>query len=186
MSFNSKLGRQQMTTDLRVVACIGCGADVPAIDGPTHRYMESSPGCWQLYGEVLAREYSDLAFWASHRLTVDTYAVQHPGRPSLQTIQSVAVHLISLCLLLEQKATPEYAIRAMRAAAAVSERFKWLPPPSSMGGMTVVNVHGARDAESHAKRVRAWAEAAWSAWSQHHQTVRSWIPEGAGHCPTTR
>lgn len=164
---------------MRMVACVGCGGVVPAIDGPTHRYMESSPGCWQFYGEVLAREYSDPTFWASHRLTVDTYAVQHPGRPSAQSIQSVAVHLISLSLLLEQKAAPEYAIRAIRAAAAVSERFRWLPPPSSMGSMTVVNVRVACDAESHAARVRAWAEAAWSAWSQHHQTIRSWIPEDA-------
>ncbi len=168
-----------MKTDLPSAVCIGCGAVVPAMDGPTHRYMESSPGCWQLYGEILAREYSDQAFWASHRLTVDTYAVQHPGRPSPQTIQSVAVHLISLFLVLEQEATPEHALRAIRAAAAVSERFEWLQPPSSMGGVTVANVHGAHSAVSHAKRVRAWAEAAWSAWSPHHQAIRAWIPEGA-------
>jgi Family of unknown function (DUF5946) len=67
-------------------ACIGCG--VPAIDGPTHRYMESSPGCWHAYGEVLAQEYSDEAFRAAHRLTSDTCAVQHPGRPSPQSIRS--------------------------------------------------------------------------------------------------
>jgi hypothetical protein len=69
---------------------------VPDVEGPVHRYLESSPGCWRLYGEVLAREYSDLAFWAAHRLTVDSYAVQHPGRSSPQTIQSVCVHLLSL------------------------------------------------------------------------------------------
>ena len=57
-----------------VVACIGCGGLVRAIDGPTHRYMESSPGCWPLYGEVLAREYGDSAFWASHRLTYNLAA----------------------------------------------------------------------------------------------------------------
>ncbi len=168
-----------MKASISKVICIGCGAAVPAIDGPTHRYMESSPGCWQLYGEVLAREYSDRTFWASHRLTVDTYAVQHPGRPSPQSIQSVAVHLISLLLVLEQEATPEHALRAIRAAATVSERFTWLPPPSSMGSVTVANVHGARNALDHAKHVRAWAEAAWASWSHHHQTIRSWVPEGA-------
>jgi hypothetical protein len=166
-----------MKTDILEVVCSGCGAVVPAIEGPTHRYMESSPGCWQLYGDVLAREYSQRAFWASHRLTVNTYAVQHPGRPSRQSIQSVAVHLISLCLLLEKTATPGYALRAIRAATAASERFTWLPPPSSTGGVTVVDVHGARDAEDHADRVRTWANAAWSAWSPHHQTIRSWILE---------
>ena len=74
---------------------------VPNQSGPTHRYMESLPGCWAIYGEVLAREYSDLAYAAVHRLTVDAYAVQHPGQPSPQSIQSVGVHLLRLCLILE-------------------------------------------------------------------------------------
>ena len=81
-------------------ACPGCGALFEERAGPTHRYMESSPACWAAYGEVLAREYSDQAFYAVHRMSVDTYAVQHPGQPSPQTIQSVAVHLIRLCLQL--------------------------------------------------------------------------------------
>jgi len=149
------------------------------VEGPTHRYMESSPGCWQLYGEVLAREYSDRAFWISHRLTVDAYAVQHPGQPSPQSIQSVAVHLISLHLLLDRKVAPGYAIRAIRAAVTVSGRFTWLPPPASMGAVTVVDVHAARDAPDHADRVRAWAAAAWLAWSPYHATIRSWTPQNA-------
>lgn len=62
-----------------LIKCIGCGALVPQVDGPTHRYMGSSPGCWHVYGEVLSREYSDRSFGALHRLTVDSYAVQHPG-----------------------------------------------------------------------------------------------------------
>ena len=73
--------------------------------------MESSPSCWAAYGEVLAREYNDPAFMAAHRLTVDAYAVQHPGRPSPQSIQSVALHLISLCLVLEQELYHRAAIR---------------------------------------------------------------------------
>jgi hypothetical protein len=139
--------------------------------------MDSSPGCWHLYGEILSREYSDRTWWASHRLTVDAYAVQHPGRPSPQSIQSVVVHLISLCLLLERGVTPDYAVRAIRKATEVSAQFEWLPPPSSMGATTVVNVHGARNAHDHAERVFAWATAAWSAWSQHHPAIRSWIPK---------
>lgn len=83
-----------------VERCPGCGVELPAFAGPVHRYMESSPSCWVAYGEVLARECSDPALMAAHRLTVDAYAVQHPGRPSPQSIQSVALHLISLCVVL--------------------------------------------------------------------------------------
>ena len=32
--------------------------------------MESSPACWAAYGEVLAREYSDPAYFQVHRLSV--------------------------------------------------------------------------------------------------------------------
>lgn len=51
--------------------CFSCGAMVEDIDGPVHRYMASSPGCWAAYGIVLAREYSDVMFARNHRLTVD-------------------------------------------------------------------------------------------------------------------
>ena len=96
-----------------LIKCIGCGALVPQGDGPTHRYMDSSPGCWHVYGEVLSREYGDQAFRVAHRLTVDSYAVQHPGRPTPQSIQSVCIHLISLCLVVERGLTAAYATRVM-------------------------------------------------------------------------
>jgi hypothetical protein len=61
------------------IPCIGCHALFPDVDGPVHRYMESSPGCWASYGEVLVREYTEPSYFGVHRLTVDAYAVQHPG-----------------------------------------------------------------------------------------------------------
>lgn len=158
------------------IRCIGCGGLVPRMDGPTHRYLESSPGCWQVYGEVLAREYSDPAFGALHRLTVDSYAVQHPGRPSAQAIQSVCLHLISLCLVLERGLAVGYATRVMGAAAGAKERFFWLDPPTSLGAVTVSDVAAVATPPEHEERVRAWAEAAWSAWAAHHSTVRGWAP----------
>src|SRR5436190_1879442 len=41
------------------VPCIGCGVLTPDADGPTHPYLGASPGCWAVYGEVLAREYGE-------------------------------------------------------------------------------------------------------------------------------
>ena len=73
------------------------------VDGPTHRYIGASAGCWALYGEVLAREYGDYALYVPvHRLTVDAYAAQHPGEASRRAVQSVAVHLIRLHFRLER------------------------------------------------------------------------------------
>jgi hypothetical protein len=159
------------------IGCIGCGGLVPDIQGPTHRYMESSPGCWQVYGELLAREYSDPAFFAVHRLTTDTYAVQHPGRPSPQSIQSVCGHLMSLCVVLDQGRDMGYARRILGAVAQRKDRFRWLTPPRSLGKVTVVDVAGSATAAEHGRMVRRWAEAAWSAWAEQHGTIRGWISD---------
>jgi hypothetical protein len=166
------------------VACVGCGAVFEDVEGPTHRYIESSPGCWAVYGEVLAREYGDVFYGSLHRLSVDAYAVQHPGRPSPQSRQSVALHLMSLCLVLERGLEPARATAFLQTAAEPKGRFGWLEPPASRGAVTAKNVHGAGDAAEHRKLVRAWADSAWSSWSPHHATIRAWLlapdPRGGG------
>jgi hypothetical protein len=159
---------------LATTRCFGCGATVPLVEGPVHPYLESSPGCWQVYGHVLAREYSDAEYQALHRLTVDSYAVQHPGRPSAQTIQSVGAHLVSLYLVVERGLAAAYATRAIGEATRTKGRFFWLTPPKSCGAVTVVDVAAATTPRAHERSVRAWAEAAWGAWSEHHAIVRGW------------
>ena len=143
-------------------ACAGCGAMVPRSDGPTHEYIGASPGCWAIFGEVSARGS------AVDQLRVDAYAAQHPGVPSRRSIQSVAVHLISLCLQLEHGATPARAREAIIAALAMAYRFVWLDPPSFEGALTILDVAAGAD-------VRAWAESVWRAWAPHHDTVRAWL-----------
>ena len=140
-------------------ACAGCGVQLPPFDGPVHRYMVSSPSCWQVFGQVLTREYGDAAFMASHRLTVDAYAVQHPGDPSPQSIQSVAVHLISLYAMLELQFSFAAATQLMRQSAD-RRRFDWLEPPPQRGERTVASVLTARTPGQHARAVRRWAQSA--------------------------
>lgn len=163
-----------MNETARLTACTGCGARVPDIEGPTHRYIESSPGCWAIYGEVLAREYSDYRYGRLHQLTVDTYAVQHPGTPSPQSIQSVAVHLISLYLVFEEGRHCWETAQAMQRATSHKGRFQWLDPPAPRGKLTVLDVRAVETPEEHARRVEEWARDVWNSWSAHHQTVRAW------------
>ena len=159
-----------------ITSCPGCGLALPVVDGPVHRYMIASPACWALYGEVLAREYSDPAVSEVHRLSVDAYAVQHPGSTDRQSIQSVAVHLIRLCLFLEYGLTAEDANAAMLDAGKRKHLFTWLQPPAAPGEITVADVAQATTAEAHKLMVRSWAECVWAAWSVHHDTVRAWLP----------
>ncbi len=154
--------------------CIGCQAEFAQIDGPTHEHMLSSPGCWAAYGEVLAREYSDNRLARIHRLTVDTYAVQHPGVNVPAARRSVAVHLSRLYLLLEAGWAMERANNAMFAITEFKDRCDSLNRPPMTGTLSVLEVLQAASNQEHEKRVRAWAESVWKAWAVHHATVRKW------------
>jgi len=161
-------------TAIKTVACPGCGAVVPDVDVPGHKYIGSAPGCWQIFGEVLAREYSDFRYARVHGLTVDAYAVQHPGEPSPHAIMSVAVHLQRLHWVLELGYDNQRATRAMQRAAERKLEYTWLTPPASLGSITVLDVQAAPGPEEHVDAVRAWADDVWKAWQIHHPTVRGW------------
>lgn len=160
------------------VTCQGCRAAVPDVEEMQHRpYIGSAPGCWLLYSEVLAREYGDLRYTPAHQLTVDAYAVQHPGLPERRTAQSIAIHLVGLCLSLERGRGPMELPRLRQRLAPPRRIFPWLPPPGSLGGVTVADVHATQTPEAHRETVGRWARSAWEAWSPHHSTVRAWADE---------
>lgn len=164
------LDKREMRQELE--PCYGCGALVPRREGKAHDYIGASPGCWAVYGEVLEREYGDYeSYFDIHRLTVDAYAAQHPGEPSRRSVQSVAVHLIRLHLMLERELPPERANAAMQLVSSKND-FAWLEPPESPGWLTVLHVREARDPAEHEARVREWAESVWEAWRGHHETIR--------------
>lgn len=161
--------------DTKLIPCSGCGALVADVDGPMHKYIGASPGCWAIFGEVLAKEYTDFARYAPiHRLTVDVYAAQHPGAPSRQSIQSVAVHLVGLCVVLERGLDFAQATDAIRQTLKRRAEFVWLDPPAPSDWLTILDVAGAQDLAGHESVVRRWAESVWEAWSPHHATVRRW------------
>ena len=151
---------------------------MPDVDGPVHRYIGASPGCWAAFGELSEKQLGDYRYGRSHQPAVDAYCVQHPGEPSPQAIRSVAVHLISLHVQLERGARPEelYALRqrVVDLAKRGSKRLFWLEPPTSTGKVTVLDVLGAQDPAGHEELVLRWAREAWEAWSPHHETIRRW------------
>ena len=163
-----------------LVPCVGCAGLFADVGGPVHPYLESSPGCAAACGELFACHYQDMAFYGDvYRLANDAYAVQHPGGDSRQAIQSVGIHLVRLCLVLEYGLPPERANDAALAAAKRKHEFFWLERPGGMGAITVANFHGVTGGE-HKALLREWARSAWEAWSMHHETVRGWIPAGWG------
>ena len=152
-------------------ACFSCGGsfdDTP--DGPVHAYMHSSPGCWVSYGQLLEHEYSEPALFAScHRLTVDAYALQHPGSPGdLRAVQPVWLPATSLWLIFRDEADHEFATNALKALTGrTPTRLPVAPPRFSMTHADIVE----RPLLEHSRCVAEWARAALREWSELHGEI---------------
>ncbi len=86
----------------------------------------------------------------------------------------MGVHLARLCLFLERELTAEKANAAMLRVGKTKASMFRLTRPQSLGSVTVVDVLATQGTEQHTRVVRQWANSAWEAWSEHHETVRLW------------
>jgi hypothetical protein len=157
--------------------CPGCGARFEPIEEIAgHPYIGASSACWATYGELLAREFGDVAYGRVHRHSVDVYSVQHPGSDGRRERQSVALHLIALAHWLEGGIEVPELNRVTQRLASARREWPWLEPPDAYG-MTVVDILKATSGPEHVTLVRDWAEATWEAWAAHHGLVRGWAAE---------
>ncbi len=154
-------------------ACLGCGSRLPPSDGPIHAYMTSSPACWAAFNTVIAREFASPDLMPIHRLTVDAWAVQHPGDGSRRAIQSVGLHLARLWVQLDRGLAGEAANAAMLAFAARKADLPELPSRSHYA-VTVADVVESEAPAAHRAAVQRWAEAVWADWSDQHDFIRRW------------
>ena len=160
-----------------MIQCYGCGALVTAKEGQPHEYIGATQGCWDLYCRILEKEYGEYNYpQFTHRLTVDTYAIQHPGLRTRKAIQSVNVHLVSLYLIFERGFNGQEATKKMGEILSKEPKFEWLEPPMPNGKNTVIDVLTSTNLEEHEKKVKEWAEDVWKCWySKHGQAVEKLI-----------
>ena len=160
----------------QLTSCPGCGLDLPSTEGPTHAYMLSSPACWALFGEILAREYEDPACWPAHQNTVDAYAVQHPGGADRRAVQSVHLHLVSLYLRLELGWSDAAAKTAKQTLAKdLKSAFETLAPPEAPWPRTVHDLHQIETAAGHRQMAEEWARSAWRGWRACHEKIAAMV-----------
>jgi hypothetical protein len=138
--------------------------------------MPASVGCWAAFGQVQADELMRFGYPPAHRLVVDAYAAQHPGDGrDRRARQSVFVHLVGLCAILERGADRDSATEAIRRALAGRPDFPVLKRSKGPGQLTVVSMQGAVDLEDYTSRARSWATSVWESWADCHQQIRDWI-----------
>jgi hypothetical protein len=154
--------------------CPGCGASAPAGPGLTHEYVASSAGCWRTFGEIQADEALRFGYPPAHGLVVDAYMAQHPGDgTNRRDRQSVFVHLVGLCAVLERHLPPARVIDVFRRVLRGRDDFPLLERASSPGAPTVLHLVGARDLADYEGRARAWASAVWETWADQRPVIRS-------------
>lgn len=155
--------------------CVWCGLKTKIIDGPVHPYLESSAGCWAKYGELLAREYENYEYMQVHSLTVDAYALQHPGRESRQTIQSVNIHLASLYSYFVLGYPLGQLANIKSKFSEQKKLYEWLDPPKTLTRINVSDVLEANNASQHRKKVLNWSEYVFGEWEDYHSKIASYF-----------
>ena len=163
--------------------CPGCGLTAPGAAGPAPVEHVASAACWEAYGQLLSRSYTDATYRAVHQLVVDAYAAQHAGGTSRREVQAVALCLMTLCLVIEHGVDPGEGPALHKRMVAHRPGFTWLAPPPQHDLMTVADVLAARDADEHRRLVTEWARQVWLAWSAHHATIRAWNDHALGRSP---
>ncbi len=165
------------------VACPQCGAIVPDMDGPVHVYVPSAPGCWAAFGALRADELLRFPESVSINLVVDAYMAQHPGDGTdRRDRQSVFVHLVSLCAVVERGSSPSRSPDVLRAALARHRDFPVLRRARGPGEVTVLSVTGATSVDDHDAGARRWASAVRVSWHEDHGAIRAALdaPESFG------
>ena len=120
----------------------------------------------------------------TNALLIDAYAAQHPGSPSPQAIQSVAVHLLALYGIFDQGVAPEHALwirrrplreRVQGMPGDKHNRFQWLAPPDLASCLTIADIVQAPTPAVRTEKAREYIEQVWSLWAEQHlSTLAQW------------
>ena len=155
--------------------CLSCGLQTKKTDEPVHKYLLSTPGCWAKFGQLLALEYQDLQYGRVHEISVDAYALQHPGEKSSQTINSAHIHLAGLYAYFKLGRNFDELDLIKREVAKHKQNFLWLEPPKNMERINVGTVLQASNATEHGVQVEKWAHYIFGKWEVHHSVIANML-----------
>jgi hypothetical protein len=142
--------------------CAGCG-------GPA-----SLAVCRARFDAYVGRDFADPAYFRSHRLLVDVYALQHPDA-FCRSAKSLAAHLYGLALAIEGEADPAHGLRRLRAWLDGPRVLERPEPPVLRGAITLHDLPADASADVWREAVMAWARSAWAAYAPLHDQARAWI-----------
>lgn len=155
--------------------CCGClgSFECSTNDGPLHHpYIGSSHACWQVYGEILAREFGDSEYFKIHRLTVDSYAAQHIGdQTDRRARQSANLHMIALYLYFDRKLSMKDIIDFLRKATTDKDDWPAVTQRMQPLWLTVNDILPGKSALEHSALVKQWGQSVWDAYADCHTNI---------------
>ena len=144
--------------------CEGCGLHVAG----------GTTGCQAKFDEFRAREMSELApSYASTRLTIDVYCLQHPDR-YCASAKSLAAHLTGVAWAVE-RGGGEWGLRKLQRWLDTGPKLEKAALPARHGALTIADVASAADTGAYTAALDRWARSTWAAYSELHDIARRWI-----------
>jgi len=129
-----------------------------------------------MFDDFRAREMTELApSYASTRLTVDVYCLQHPDRYCVSA-KSLAAHLTGVGWAIE-RGGGEWGLRALQRWLDRGAKLDKPALPAHRGELTVSDVLGAADTDAYLAALDAWARSTWAAYGGLHEIANRWIDE---------
>ena len=140
----------------------------------------SKQECKKLFEEILAKEFSDFRYARVHRLTVDTYSLQHPDVYMISA-KSFAAHLTGMCCAMAYANDPNL-LRILQKWLDGKKQLQKPPALTNLGSLTIAHITNARDGLEHARLVNEWAADVWNAYSVYHGLAKHWIETAKQEC----
>ncbi|MFQ5605561.1 MAG: DUF5946 family protein [bacterium] len=134
---------------------------------------KSQQTCHDFFEETVAKEFSDYRFGRIHRLTVDTYSLQHPQRYMISA-KSFAAHLTGMCCAMEFADDP-HLLKLLQHWLSGKKQLQKPPLLENVGSLTISHVVYAATGAEHIRLVREWAENVWQAYAVYHDLAKEWI-----------
>lgn len=161
---------------MTIVTCPGCGLGHEALDLEPVNNLDATGECAQAFGGISAPFYTKIALVPQRQYVVDAYACQHPSSSNRRAVQSTALSLMTLDLVLsvglDVALGPRLHQQMMRKHPAV---FFPLAKPDLADTLTYRHLTRAQAQQKSLERAaRQWAESVWQAWRGHHGQVRQW------------
>ena len=155
-------------------SCPGCGLLHEPADLDRPQDLLASGECAQEYAAAASCFYADPGLVPLRQHVVDAYACQHPLATTRRGVQTTALCLMTLDLVVECGLDVALGSALHQEMVRTRPAFVALPAPDLSATLTYRHLDSAASPQARGRQAREWAESVWQAWAAHHAQVRRW------------